>query len=555
LILEVKTDLLNMNIPVPMRPEYASSVAYFSMEFAIDQPFKGYSGGLGFLSGSHMRSAYSLGQNLVGVGMLWKYGYYDQARNEDLTMRVDYLTKYYSFLEDTGIVVSVQVFGKDIFVKAFLLKPEVFGSAPIYFLTTDILENDHLSRTISYHLYDPNEETRIAQSIVLGIAGGKVLNALNKKIDVYHINEGHALPIAFHLYEQMPNWDEVKKRFVFTTHTPESAGNESHAFELLQRASFFGSVPIDEIHILDAIKDGRFNYTLAALKMAKKANGVSKLHGEVARKMWEGYEGICEIDHITNSQNVAYWADKALLQAYHELNDNWLAVRKKELKKELFAVIADQTGDILDPDILTIVWSRRFAGYKRPDLIMRDYERFINLLDRADQPIQVIWAGKPYPLDTDAIGIFNRILQMTLASKRAVILVGYELGLSALLKKGADVWLNNPRYTREASGTSGMTAAMNATLNLSNMDGWVMEFGKNMENSFIMDHSTAEDVHNQDSEDAYFLYKKLEEEVIPTYYNDQKKWNQMVRKSMDDIFPFFNSDRMADEYYKKLYNA
>jgi starch phosphorylase len=544
-----------MHIFYPINPEYNTSVAYFSMEFAIHQPLKVYSGGLGFLSGSHMRSAGAMGQNLVGIGMLWKFGYYDQARNEDLTMRVDYTTKYYSFFEETGITVPVNVFGKDVFVKAYLLKPTVFGTAPMYFLTTDIPENDYLSRTISHHLYDPNEETRIAQSIILGIGGGKVLDALNHNIDVYHINEGHALPIAFHIYDHYKNWEDVKRRFVFTTHTPEKAGNEEHAFDLLQRASFFGNVPIEEIYKLNADVDGRFDYTLAALKMAKKANGVSQLHGEVARKMWQGFENICPIDHITNSQNVDYWADKALLQAYHEQNDNWIRIRKKELKKQLFELIADQTGDILDPDILTIVWSRRFAGYKRPDLIMRDYNRFMDLIDRVNQPIQVIWAGKPYPLDQEAIGIFNKILQTTLISSRAVILVGYELGLSALLKKGADVWLNNPRYTREASGTSGMTAAMNATLNLSNMDGWVMEFGKNMENSFVMDHSTAADVNEQDNQDAYFLYKKLEEEVIPTYYTDQKKWSQMIRKSMDDIFPFFNSDRMADEYYKKLYNS
>jgi starch phosphorylase len=544
-----------MTISSQINPVYTTSVAYFSMEFAIHQPLKTYSGGLGFLSGSHMRSAGTMGQNLVGIGMLWKYGYYDQDRNEDLTMRVDYTTKYYSFLVDTGITVAVKVFGKDVFVKAFLLKPETFDTVPVYFLSTDIPENDYLSKTISHHLYDQNEETRIAQSIILGIGGGKVLDALQRKIDVYHINEGHALPIAFHLYEQHQNWEEVKKRFVFTTHTPEKAGNEEHAFDLLERASFFGSVPMDAIHSLNAFVDGRFDYTLAALKMAKKANGVSALHGEVARNMWKDFSNICYIDHITNSQNVDYWADKALLQAYHEHNDHWIMLRKKELKKQLFEAIADQTGDILDPDILTIVWSRRFAGYKRPDLIMRDYNRFMNLINRAEQPIQMIWAGKPYPLDTEAIGIFNKILQCTLRSNRAVILVGYELGLSSLLKKGADVWLNNPRYTREASGTSGMTAAMNATLNFSNKDGWVKEFGKNMENSFIIEHSLSSDVTEQDNQDAEYLYQKLEQEVIPTYYNDQKKWAQMVRKSMDDIFPFFNSDRMADEYYKKLYNA
>ena len=539
----------------PVSNEYSKSVAYFSMEYAIHQSLKVYSGGLGFLSGSHMRSAFAMWQNVVGIGMLWKYGYYDQNRNQDLTMRVEHINKQYTFLEDTGIKVSVTVFGKEIWVKALLLKPDTFGTAPVYFLTTDIPENDYLSQTISHQLYDPNERTRIAQSIVLGIGGGKLLDALNHHVDVYHINEGHALPIAFHLFDTYKNWDEVKKSFVFTTHTPEKAGNEEHDMGLLEYASFFGNVPHEEIQKIDAAKDGRFNYTLAALRMAKKANGVSALHGEVARNMWKDYPNICYIDHITNSQNVNYWADPVLKQAYHEYNDEWIISRKKELKKRLFEMIADQTGDILDPHILTVVWSRRFAGYKRPDLIMRDYNHFLDLVNRSHQPIQIIWAGKPYPKDQEAIDIFNKIVKATSSLKRAVILTGYELHVSSLLKNGADVWLNNPRYTREASGTSGMTAAMNATLNLSNRDGWVDEFGKNMENSFIMDHAnTASDIHEQDDIDAKFLYDQLENEVIPTYYNNPWKWSQMVRKSMDDIFPFFNSDRMADEYYKKLYN-
>ena len=538
----------------PLSQEYSISVAYFSMEYAIHHPLKTYSGGLGFLSGSHMRSAFAMWQNVVGIGMLWKYGYYDQARNEDLTMSVEYTQKHYTFLEDTGIKVPVTVFGKEIWVKAMLLKPDVFGTAPVYFLTTDIPENDYLSQTISHHLYDPNERTRIAQSIVLGIGGGKILDALNHHVDIYHINEGHALPIAFHLFDTYKNWDEVKKRFVFTTHTPEEAGNEEHDMGLLEYASFFGNVPHEEIQKINAIKDGRFDYTLAALRMAKKANGVSALHGEVARNMWKDYDNICDIDHITNAQNINYWTDHLLKQAYHEFNDEWIVFRKKELKRVLFEMIADQTGDILDPHILTIVWSRRFAGYKRPDLIMKDLSRFENLINRDHQPIQIIWAGKPYPKDQEGIDIFNKIQKITSPHKRAVILTGYDLHMSSLLKKGADVWLNNPRYKREASGTSGMTAAMNATLNLSNRDGWVDEFGRNMENSFIMDHADVHsDLHEQDEVDAQFLYNILENEVIPTYYNDPSKWSQMVRRSMDDIFPFFNSDRMADEYYKKMY--
>ncbi len=536
--------------------KYNTKVAYFCMEYAIHQPLKTYSGGLGFLAGSHMRSAHDLGQNLVGIGILWKYGYYDQEREENQTMRVNYTAKHYTFLEDTGIRVGVRIFGKEVMVGAKLLRPETFGTAPVYFLTTDLPENDAMSQTITHHLYDPNELTRIAQSIVLGIGGGKILDALNYEPQVYHINEGHALPIAFHLYDKFRSWDEVRKHFVFTTHTPEKAGNEERPFDLLQQASFFGQAPVEEIRGFAGVENNTFNYSLAALRMARKANAVSKLHGDVSRKMWQEYDRICQIDHVTNSQHVGYWTDPILRRAF-ESNDNVLLTsRKKELKMALFEVIADQTGDLFDPDVLTIVWARRFAGYKRPNLILRQRERLLKLLDNTDRPIQIIWAGKPYPKDEEAIHIFNDILFTTQQHKRAAILTGYELGLSALLKHGADIWLNNPRFTREASGTSGMTAAMNGAINFSNLDGWMYEYGVHKENSFIMSHADpCTPVNELDNQDAESLYEKLENDLIPTYYDHPDLWIKILRKSMEDVFPFFNSDRMAEEYYTKLYNA
>ncbi|MEY3419788.1 MAG: alpha-glucan family phosphorylase, partial [Bacteroidota bacterium] len=340
------------------RKEYSKPVAYFSMEFAVDQALKIYSGGLGFLAGSHMRSAYDLKQNLVGIGMLWKYGYYDQVRTINGTMKPDYVQKFYSFLTDTGIIFPVEVHSATVYVKAYLLKTEVFGTAPMFLLTTDIEQNDAVSRTITNRLYDANEATRIAQSIVLGIGGAKLLDILQLETEIYHMNEGHALPLCFYLYSKYKDLYEVKKRVVFTTHTPEEAGNEQRSFDLLSKMSFFNGLSDDEVRDILSIKDDKLNYTLSALRFAKIANGVSKMHGEVSNEMWSDFDDICEIKSITNSQNKKYWKDDQLETAYENKDVKGLLARKKEMKRQLFKIIADQSGKIFDENVLTLVWAR-----------------------------------------------------------------------------------------------------------------------------------------------------------------------------------------------------
>ncbi len=533
---------------------FKKPVAYFSMEFAIDQALKIYSGGLGFLAGSHMRSAYTLKQNLVGIGMLWKFGYYDQTRGLDGAMKVDYTLKRYSFLTDTKIVFPVTVHNATVYVKAFLLKPDVFGSAPIFLLTTDIEQNDTLSRTITHNLYDANESTRIAQSIVLGIGGAKLLDILNLKTEIYHLNEGHALPLSFYLYSKFKDIDEVRKRLVFTTHTPEEAGNESHDFDLLSKMSFFNGLEDDEIKSLITIERGRLNYTLAALQFAKIANGVSEMHGAVSRQMWSGYDNICEITHITNSQNKAYWKDEWLENALADNDDTALIHRKHALKRELFKIVADQTGKIFDENILTIVWARRFAEYKRADLIMKDMERFESLVTNKEMPVQIIWAGKPYPKDNCAITTFNRILKDTLDMPNVAVLTGYELNLSAILKRGSDIWLNNPKLYREASGTSGMTAAMNASVNFSIPDGWIPEFAVHGHNAFLIPAADrALTLEEQDDLEAASIIEILNKEILPLYYKEPQKWLSIVKNAMKEIVPQFSSDTMAAAYYEQLF--
>lgn len=542
--------------PYPTDKKYSQRVAYFSMEFAIDQALKIYSGGLGYLAGSHMRSAFDLKQNLIGVGILWKYGYYDQVRNSNGEMDVLFMERHYNFLVDTGIEFDIEVNKHPIKVKAWYLPPHVFGSAPLFLLSTIHPDNDYLAQTICHRLYSNNTEAKVAQSILLGMGGAKLLDILDYDADVYHLNEAHALPAAFHLYDKFGVKDEVRKHLVFTTHTPVDAGNEKHDIHLLERMSFFGKVTLSEVRRITGIADDVFSHSLAALRMARMSNGVSKIHGEVAREMWGGFDGICPITHVTNAQNHLYWHDPELDAALENDDDDALEARKTELKCRLFDVVADQTGKIFQPDVLTLVWARRYAGYKRADLITRDLDHFEKLLNDTKLPIQIIWAGKPYPMDYDAIGTFNKLVHISNKYPNLAVITGYELALSKIMKQGSDIWLNNPRIPREASGTSGMTAAMNACVNLSTWDGWIPEFASHGHNCFVTEQANATWPEGiQDEFDRKNLMSVLEDEILPMYYNNRKKWLAVVKHSMKEVVTFFDSDRMADEYYKKMYKV
>lgn len=548
-------DFKNYKVPYPLAEAYQKPVAYFSMEFAIHQPLKIYSGGLGYLSGSHLRSAYELKQNLIGIGILWKYGYYDQARNQDQTLQVQWNEKIYSFLEDTGIKFQIEIHGHPVWVKAMYLNPETFKSAPLFLLTTDIPENDYISHTISHRLYDANVATKVAQFILLGVGGAKLIDELNFNPELYHLNEAHAVSSAFYLYRKYGNMEAVKKRMVFTTHTPEEAGNEKHDLHLCDKMSYFCGMPLEEVRKIAGTSDEKFNHSLAALRFSHLSNGVSQLHGEVSRHMWEKYEGICNITAITNAQNWNYWADKHLYKHMEENNEEAFIDRKKHLKKRAMEIVADQTGKLLNPDVFTIVWARRFAGYKRAELLTRDEERFKALMNNAKYPVQFIWAGKPYPLDYPAISDFNYLVNLSKEYKNVAVCIGYELTLSKRLKQASDVWLNNPRVPREASGTSGMTAAMNGSVNFSTNDGWIREFIKHGHNGFVVPTADYDKMstQEQDDYDMNSLFNILEKEILPMYYDNPAKWKQIVENGMRDVRVQFDSNRMAREYYEIMY--
>jgi starch phosphorylase len=546
----------NFAVPYSVDERYSKKVAYFSMEFAVHQPLKIYSGGLGFLAGSHLRSAYELRQNMISIGILWKYGYYDQARNQDQTLQVTWMEKNYSLLEDTGIKFQITIHEHPVWVKAWYLNPETFKSAPLFLLSTDLPENDYVSQTITHRLYDANVATKVAQFILLGVGGAKLVDELGFNPDLYHLNEAHGISASFYLYQKYnKNIEEVKKRLVFTTHTPEEAGNEKHDIHLCNKMSYFCGLTLDETRKLTGIEDDAFNHSLVALRFAHIANAVSQLHGQVSRAMWSKYSGVCPIISITNAQNWKYWADKQLYKKMEEGDDYWWDDRKRYLKQRAFEIVADQTGKIFKPDVFTIIWARRFAGYKRADLLTRNIERFNKLTHSTKYPIQIIWAGKPYPMDYPAINEFNHLVHLSKGYKNVAVVIGYELSLSKRLKQAADCWLNNPRVPREASGTSGMTAAMNGAVNFSTDDGWIPEFINHGNNGFVVpkaDYANM-NVQEQDDYDLNKVYEILLKEILPLYYNHRNTWRQVAKNGMRDVRYQFDAGRMAHEYYELLY--
>lgn len=525
------------------------NVAYFSMEIALDQSLNTYSGGLGFLAGSHMLSAGYLQMPMVGVTMLWSYGYYDQRIDHAGNVEVAYIRKYYDFLTDIDVTVEVETFGEKVKVKAYRVEPELFGACPVYLLTTDIEGNSEWAKRISHRLYDGDERIRIAQETVLGIAGIRVLQAVGYDFDVVHMNEGHALPAAFELLRQYNgDLNEVKKKTVFTTHTPVAAGNEVHWVDTLMQGGFFSGCSRER-----AIELGgeNFSLTVAALRMSRIANAVSQLHGLVANKMWEWVDGRCPIRAITNAVNLHYWQDKRITG---DDSSEKLLATKHEMKKELFKYIANVAGKRFNPDVLTITWARRFADYKRAWLILMDKDRINKLLD--ENKIQIIFAGKFHPDDVMGKEMFNKLLNRSHTLKNVVVLPGYELQLSAMLKKGSDIWLNTPLRPFEASGTSGMSANANGALHLSIYDGWTVEGtfdginGYTVEYEGLDDEIPWEERHWKDHECVMDI---IENRIIPTYYNDKEEWARMMRQAIRTADAYFNSDRMVVEYYNRLY--
>jgi glycogen phosphorylase len=529
-------------------------VAYFSMEIAIDQSLRTYSGGLGFLSGSHMRSAGRLNLPMVGISILWGFGYGDQQIGADGKVEIVYQKRDYPFLVDKGIIIEVPIFSQMVKVKALYLEPSTFDTVPIYFLTTDIPENPPEIREWTNTLYDGDHRVRVAQEVILGTGGYRVLKAAGESFDMIHLNEGHALPAIFAMKDDL-NGDmaKVREATVFTTHTPVPAGNEVHDVKLLADAGFFGKTTSVEDAIQLAGKD--FSLTVAALKCSRLANGVSQLHGLVANDMWKDVPNRCPIIAITNATSLHYWQDARL----HNLsNPDKLVDLKREMKQELFDYVEKSTGKVMDPDVLTVVWARRFTEYKRPTLIFKDMARIKKLFQ--EKRIQLLYAGKFHPNDTAGRDLFNQVIELSRDIPELAILTGpgYELELSGLLKRGADVWLNTPIRPLEASGTSGMSANMNGAIHFSIYDGWAVEGTFEGINGYLINHTAGKEyayANNtvRDEADYNSMMDILENKIIPTYYSNKREWTKLMAQSIRSSQSYFDSDRMAIEYFVRLY--
>ncbi len=530
-------------------------VAYFCMEYGLESDFKIYAGGLGILAGDYLKGAKDLNVPLIGIGIKWKQGYTDQVIDQDGKPYDTYHNYNYDFLEDTGVKVSVKIRNVDVVCKVW--KTEKFGNNTLYLLDTDIPENQ--DAWITGQLYGWFGEERIAQEIVLGIGGVRALRALKIPVDIYHFNEGHADLAALELIREKmssgKSFEEALKltreEVVFTTHTPILQGNESHPLDKLEYMGAFNGLTRDQMISLGG---DPFNMTVAGLRLSRKSNAVAQLHAVTANKMWKDVSGRCEIIGITNAIHTPTWVDSRMTSAFEE-NRALLPVHQ-EIKKETIKFIKERTGVNLDADKLLIGFSRRAAPYKRSDLIFTEPKIIDPLLNSGK--VQIAFSGKAHPLDDTGKAIVANLVQMMKKYPNSVVfLENYDMNIGRMLTRGSDIWLNNPRRPLEASGTSGMKAAMNGVLNCSILDGWWPEACNDGVNGWQFGNGKSVDdfksVEELDKNDSDALYDTLLNRVIPTYYENKNKWEKMMIESIKSTREYFSTKRMLEEYYKELY--
>ena len=532
------------------------------MEFGLDAALPVYAGGLGILAGDAMKSVGDLRLPVTGIGLFWDEGYCRQRLRPDGQVEDHYVPTARDALEPVDVDLAVTVAGRQVPCRAYRVTRHL--SSTLYLIEPAAAHD----RWITRRLYGGGHEERIAQEILLGVGGVRLLAALGRTPDVYHFNEGHAVFAGLELLRQERaaglSFEEalarVRRRVVFTTHTPVLAGNESHGIDLLTRMGADLGCSGEE---LAAIGGSPFNMTVAGLRLARRANAVAELHGETARAMWREVAGGAPIISITNGVHAGTWQDARVRAAVapdkspeRRGADLWRA--HQELKGELCAAVAARTGAHLDLDRPLIGFARRAATYKRADLIFGDAERLAAMFEGG---LQLVFAGKAHPADGDGKAVVARIREATRRfPDRVVYLEDYDMELGALLTRGCDVWLNNPRRPKEASGTSGMKAAMNGVLNLSVLDGWWPEGCRHGETGWSIGDSdnatvdlTAAEIEAIDARDRDSLYRVLADEVIPRYQDDRPAWMSMMVASVAMASWRFSSDRMVEDYFERLY--
>jgi glycogen phosphorylase len=597
-------------------------IAYFSMEFGLHESLPIYSGGLGILSGDHLKAASDLGLPLIGFGLLYKYGYFSQKINLKGIQEEVYKENEWHSMPITRLVdadgsdleISFKLRNDTITMKAWQIN---VGKIPLYLLDTNLAVNKPHYRKISDYLYDADKDTRILQEITLAFGSLELIKKLNIDPKVYHLNEGHSAFIILRRLNQLINDGKfnfqeaseiIRQSTVFTTHTPVPAGNEKFESKLVRHYlepeikscgfefdDFFQEAKIEG--------DNHFSLPALAIRYSRFINGVSHLHSKVSREMWHSihknlYEAEMPIDAITNGVHLQSWLSRRMLRLFdryigedfhHQADDKtlwhnimtipesevWEAhqarkgqmisfIRKRRLASLLHRGSGDSVNkinDILNREKIVIGFARRFATYKRGNLILNDKERVLKMLRNSEKPVQFVFAGKAHPADEKGKAMIKEIIDFASENQvedRFIFLEDYDINVAIHLVQGVDVWLNNPIKPLEASGTSGMKAGINGVLNLSILDGWWPECARKNNGWSIRSYITVEDQELRDRLEANEIYDILENEIIPTYYNRDKyglpsQWIEKMKFSIHDVGLGFNMHRMLREYIDKFY--
>jgi len=602
-----------------------SQMAYFSFEFGLHESMPFYAGGLGILSGDHLKEASDLGMPLVGVGFIYEQGYFVQNITEDGWQE----TSYYHFdfkempiisvVDEKGspITISVELPGREVKARIWMIQ---VGRVPLFLLDSSISDNQPGDQSLTSRLYSSDLEVRISQEMLIGIGGVRALRRLGYQPSLWHMNEGHSAFLTLErvreIVQEGSSFDEaaadVRTNNVFTTHTPVPAGNDQFPLWLIDKyfPVYWEKLGLTRDQFIEIGKQKQswgdtFSMPVLALHLSNHTNAVSELHGEVARKMWnflwpEKKTDEVPIESITNGIHVGFWLARRMrllfdryfgLEWYDHLDepDLWTLVEnipdlelwdvRRHLKRKLInyaiesardhwqtgkrhasQVIAD--GVMLDQYSLTIGFARRFASYKRANLIFSDYDRLLRLVTNRDMPVQIILAGKAHPADEPGKLLIQQVYRAAKDYRfcgRIVFLENYDLNIARLLVQGVDVWMNTPRRPNEASGTSGMKAALNGTLNFSVLDGWWRE-GYNGSNGWaIGNDEDYDDPNEQDEKDAASLYDTLEHEIIPMYYQHRAMgdaspvWIAKIKENMRTLAWQFSTRRMLKDYLQKMY--
>jgi len=600
-------------------------IAYFSMEYGLHQSLPLYAGGLGVLSGDHTKEASDLGLPFIAVGLFYSEGYFTQRITEDGWQEARYSRHDFDNLpviplvdsQGSPLTISVELPGRDLHARIWQLN---VGRVPLYLMDTNIEQNLPADRNLTARLYSRDMDLRISQEILLGIGGVRLLRKLGIAPSAWHMNEGHS---AFMVLERIRELISAGTPFetatemvhdsnVFTTHTPVPAGNDEFALWLMDKyfAHMWPQLGLNREQFIDLARHtvswgDTFSMPVLALRLSQGRNGVSELHGQVTRKMWsflwpELPEADIPIAHVTNGIHTETWMARRLGYLYDRyLGPEWLdhiddpeiweqvksipdeqlwAVRR-HLKRKLMYYIRERarqtwlkggshpvqilaSGVLLNPYVLTIGFARRFAPYKRANLLMHDLPRLLQTINRPDMPVQIIFAGKSHPDHEGGKQLIQEVYRAVKRSEgagRLVFLEDYDMGLARLLVQGVDVWLNTPRRPNEASGTSGQKAALNGVLNFSVLDGWWRE-GYNGSNGWAIGQDIDyTDPEKQDEDDTLSLYETLENEIVPLYYqirssdNLPGEWIARMKESIRTLAPQFSTRRMVKEYMENLY--